>query len=182
MNLGQRRSCAQRRPLSPSTPGQETAGARPAARSLPRRLGRQRPDSPPRGDITFVKPQAPVVARARQTQTRRLNANSKYRRSGRPYPCRSASGSAWWGATSSGIRPRTGRWSTASPRWPKTRGPHATCSEPRGTLGMSSRPTVSPQPDRRLPGRMRWRCLLEGAARSTLTNEQASFALPLPVH
>ena len=42
-----------RRPALGSTPGgQETAGARPAARSLPRRLRRQRPDSPPRGDIT----------------------------------------------------------------------------------------------------------------------------------
>ena len=86
------------------------------------------------------------------------------------------SGSAWWGATSSGIPPRTLRWSTASPRWPKTPEPCATCSGPRGTRGMSSRPTDSPQPDRRPVGRGRWQCSIEGAARSTLTNELASLA------
>ena len=108
----------------------------------------------------------------------RLNANSECRRSGCPYPCRSESGSAWWGATSSGIPPRSLRWSTASLRWQKTPEPYATCSGSRGTRGTSPRPTVSPKPDRRPVGRRPWRCLLEEVARSTLTNEQASLALP----
>jgi hypothetical protein len=183
-----------------TAPRSRTAGRASPVVQWPRASGRMRGPAAPRGESaarrgpSCPEPDSAIVpmytiaaassldpapyglfALRASTQTRRFNANSKYRRSGRPYPCRSASGSAWWAATFSGIHPRTGRWSTASPQWPKTRGPCATGSGPHGTLGMSRHVATAncfPQSDRRPVGRRRWRGWREGAARSTLTNEE----------